>query len=212
MNKRNLMIIAGIIIIIVTVVIFNLLKKDTKEKIEDIDYNITSLNELFPANEMTQTYTDGNEEYQVSIKDVKEENGVITIISEYETKNDGAVTMVEMTYEITNEKVIESGRYIVDGEVVSIIYPMEIIVLIPYINMTWNSADGLITNKVVSMKNNQVTIESTRKIDTYEENATTPTSKDYKETRVYEKGKGIVLYRTEIVGDESSANVKKIIN
>jgi len=210
MNKRNLIIVAVIIIIIVTVVIFNQLKKNSKEKIEDEAYTITSLSELFPDKETKQTYADGNEEYEVNIKSVDEKDGVITIVSEYETTTDDVKTTIETTYEITSEKVTESGKYTAKGSMVSIIYPTEIIVGIPYLNMTWKSTDGLITNTVVNMKNNQVTIESVKKTDIYEEGETKPISKEFKETRIYEKGKGIVLYRTEIVGEKDSVYEKKL--
>lgn len=210
MNKRNLIIVTVIIIIIVTVVIFNQLKKNSKEKIEDEAYTITSLSELFPDKETKQTYADGNEEYEVNIKSVDEKDGVITIVSEYETTTDDVKTTIETTYEITSEKVTESGKYTAKGSMVSIIYPTELIVGIPYLNMTWKSTDGLITNTVVNMKNNQVTIESVKKTDIYEEGETKPISKEFKETRIYEKGKGIVLYRTEIVGEKDSVYEKKL--
>jgi hypothetical protein len=210
MNKRNLMIIAGIIIVIAAVVTFNLLKKDSKEKTKDVAYNIASLNELFPSDEIKQTYTDGNQEYEVTVKKAVSKDGVTSVVTEYETKVDNVVTTVQTTYEMTSDKLIESGKYISNNETVSIIYPTELIVGLPYVSMTWKSADGLITNTVVSMKNNQVTIESVKTVEIYEDEKTTATKKDYKETRVYEKGKGIVLYRTEIVGDSNSVYEKKL--
>jgi|GEM_PF-3521363 len=211
MNKKvTIAITLTIIAVIVIAIILGLKNKEKNQ--DDKDYIVNSLSELFPSNELTQTFKDGDNEYEVTIKSVTEKDSTTTIVSEYETTNNDVATTVETTYEITNEKVTESGKYTADGSMVSIIYPNELIVGIPYLNMTWKSVDGLITNTVVSMKNNQVTIESVKKIDIYEENKTAPISKDFKETRIYEKGKGIVLYRSEIVGDESSISEKKLID
>lgn len=210
MNNKVIMAILAIIIIGVSIFMF-LGKKDKEDKEKNEEYTVSKLSELFPSKEMKQTYKDSNGKYEVNVKSINEKDGVTTVITEYETETDGKETTVKTTYEITNEKVVESAEYIEKDSVVSIIYPMELIVGIPYKNMIWKSKDGLITNTVVSMKNNQVTIESIRKMDVYEENKTTPTSKDFKETRVYEKGKGIVLYRSEIVGDKSSIYEKKIV-
>lgn len=211
MNKKvTIAIVITIIAFIVIAISLGLKNKEKNE--EDKDYIVNSLSELFPSKELTQTFKDGDNEYEVTIKSVTEKDDTITIVSEYETTNNDVATTVETTYEITNEKFIESGKYTADGSMVSIIYPNELIVGIPYLNMTWKSVDGLITNTVVSMKNNQVTIESVRKTDIYEEDETKPISKDFKETRVYEKGKGIVLYRSEIVGDKSSISEKKLID
>lgn len=211
MNKKVAIAIAITIIAVIVIVISLGLKNKGKNE-EDKDYIVNSLSELFPSKELTQTFKDGDNEYEVTIKSVTEKDDTTTIVSEYETTNNDVATTVETTYEITNEKVIESGKYTADGSMVSIIYPNELIVGIPYLNMTWKSVDGLITNTVVSMKNNQVTIESVRKTDIYEDDETKPISKDFKETRVYEKGKGIVLYRSEIVGDKSSISEKKLID
>jgi len=212
MNKRNLIIIAVIIIVIAAVFAFNLFKKDSKEKTKDEAYNITSLSELFPSDEIKQTYTDGNQDYEVTVKKAVSKDGVTSVVTEYETKVDNVVTTVQTIYEMTSDKLIESGKYLSNNETVSIIYPTELIVGLPYVNMTWKSTDGLITNTVVSMKNNQVTIESVKTVEIYEDEKTTATKKEYKETRVYEKEKGIVLYRTEIVGDKNSVYEKKLKN
>lgn len=210
MNKKVILAIVVIIIIGVTIFMF-LGKKDKEDKDKNEEYAVSTLSELFPSKETKQTYKDSDGKYEVNVKSVEEKDGVTTIITEYETKNDGNETTVKTTYEITNEKVVESAEYIEKDSVVSIIYPSELIVGVPYVNMTWKSTDGLITNTVVSMKNNQVTIESIRKMDIYENDKKTPTSIDFKETRVYEKGKGIVLYRSEVVGDESSIYEKKLV-
>jgi hypothetical protein len=61
------------------------------------------------------------------------------------------------------------------------------------------------------MKNNRVIIESVRKTNIYQEGKKDPISKEFKETRVYEKGKGIVLYRTEVVGDKTTIYEKKLV-
>lgn len=212
MNKKVMFAIAISIIVIIGIILIVLGLKNKEKTEEDKDYVVNDLSELFPSDKVTQTFKDGDNEYEVTVKSVTKKDDVTTIVSEYEYTINGVATTVETTYEITNEKVTESGKYTAEGSMVSIIYPTELIVGVPYVNMTWKSVDGLITNTVTSMKNNQVTIESVKKIDIYEEGKTTPTSKDFKETRIYEKGKGIVLYRTETVGDESSINEKKLID
>ena len=213
MNKKVLVsIIVSIVALVGIIMLLVFLNFEKKEKEEaSKEYVVNDLSELFPSKAVKQTFKDGDNKYEVNIKSVDEKDGVITIVSEYETVTDDVETTVETTYEITSDKITESGKYTANGSMVSIIYPTELIVGFPYVNMTWKSVDGLITNTVVSMKNNQVTIESVRKTDIYEDGETNPTSKDLKETRVYEKGKGIVLYRSEIVGDKDSIYEKKLV-
>jgi uncharacterized protein YxeA len=207
--KKVILILSVVIILGVTFILFNINKKDKEEK----PYAVSSLTELFPASEMTQKFKDVDGKYEVDFSKPSVSDGVTTINANHDIKDaDGNKVTVKMTYVITNEKVIESGEYISDGKVVSIIYPTELIVGVPYVNMTWKSVDGLVTNTVVSMKNNQVTIESIKEIYTYEENGGSPVKKIFKETRIYEKGKGIILYRTEIVDDTTSVTETKIID
>ena len=207
--KKVILDLSVVIIVGVTVVLFTLNKKDK----EETPYTVLSLAELFPDKEMTQKFKDANGEYKVTVSKPVILDGVTTITTSYDVKNENdEKTTLNTTYVITNEKAVESGEYISDGKVVSVVYPTEIIVGVPYENMTWKSVDGLVTNTVTSMVNNKVTIESVRDIDTYEENEKKPVVKKYKETRVYEKGKGIVLYRSEIVDDETSVTEKKLVD
>jgi uncharacterized protein YxeA len=207
--KKVILILSVVIILGVTFILFNINKKDKEEK----PYAVSSLTELFPASEMTQKFKNVDGKYEVEISKPSVSDGVTTINANHDIKDEeGNKVTVKMTYVITNEKVIESGEYVSDGKVVSIIYPTELIVGVPYANMTWKSIDGLVTNAVMSMKNNQVTIESLREIDTYEENGAKPVKKIFKETRVFEKGKGVILYRTEIIGDKDSVIEKKLVD
>jgi len=207
--KKVIIIVSAIVILGVTFFLFNLNKKDK----EETPYTVISLAELFPDKEMTQNFKDANGEYKVTVSKPTIVDGVTTVKTSYDVENeDKQKTTLNTTYVITNEKVVESGEYVTDGKVVSVIYPSEIIVGVPYVNMTWKSTDGLITNTVTSMVNNKVTIESVRNVDTYEENEKKPVVKKYKETRVYEKGKGIVLYRSEIVDDKTSVIEKKLVD
>jgi len=207
--KKVIIIVSAIVILGVTFFLFNLNKKDK----EETPYTVISLAELFPDKEMTQNFKDANGEYKVTVSKPTIVDGVTTVKTSYDVENeDKQKTTLNTTYVITNEKVVESGEYVADGKVVSVIYPSEIIVGVPYVNMTWKSTDGLITNTVTSMVNNKVTIESVRNVDTYEENEKKPVVKKYKETRVYEKGKGIVLYRSEIVDDKTSVIEKKLVD
>lgn len=215
MNKKKLIAILGTVVIVIVLSIFlisGLFKNKDKNNEEDNkDYIISSLTELFPNKAIKQKYIDSTGNYEVSFKEPISKNGVTTIVTEYNTKIEDEVFTVQMNYEIFDDKIIESGKYISGDQLISTIYPKEIILGIPYTNMTWKSSDGLITNTVISMINNKVTIESVSKVDFYEDEKKAPIKKDYKETRVYEKGKGIVLYRTEIVGEETSVSERKIV-
>lgn len=207
--KKVIVIVSVIVILGVTYILFNLNKKDK----EETPYTVISLSELFPDKEMTQNFKDANGEYKVTVSKPTIVDGVTTVKTSYDVEDENKQkTTLNTTYVITNEKVVESGEYVTDGKVVSVIYPSEIIAGVPYVNMTWKSADGLITNTVTSMVNNKVTIESVRNIDTYEEGKTKPIVKKHKETRVYEKGKGIILYRSEIVDDKTSVIEKKLVD
>lgn len=215
MSKKKLIAILGTIVIVIILSIFVISvlfkNKDKDNEDYDKDYIISSLAELFPNKEIKQKYTDGTGNYEISFKEPTSKNGVTTIVTEYDTKIEDEVFTVKMNYEIFNDKIIESGTYNSGDQLISTIYPKEIILGIPYTNMTWKSSNGLITNTVISMVNNQVTIESVSKVDFYEEEKKAPIKKNYKETRVYEKGKGIILYRTEIVGEETSVSERKIV-
>jgi hypothetical protein len=207
--KKGILILSVVIILSVAFIVFNINKKGKEEKL----YTVNSLTELFPSSELTQKYKDTDGEYDVEVSKPNISDDETTIYASHDIKDaDNNNVTVKMAYTITNEKVIESGEYISDGKVVSIIYPTELIVGVPYANMTWKSIDGLVTNAVMSMKNNQVTIESLREKDTYEENGAKPVKKIFKETRVFEKGKGVILYRTEIIGDKDSVIERKLVD
>ena len=137
----------------------------------------------------------------MKVTSVTKEGDDVIVLTEYEIKNDDETITAEMLYKIMPEKIIESGKHIVNGKVVSIIYPTEILVGMPYENMSWKSVDGLITNTITSMKDDRLIIESVRVIDVYDEETNSSVKKNYKETRILEKGKGIILYSTEIVNE-----------
>ncbi|MGE5455497.1 MAG: hypothetical protein ACM3O4_00100 [Ignavibacteriales bacterium] len=207
--RPKIIILLGLIILITVFFIINPFKKD-KEKSGELTV-INNLTELFPSKATTLKFEQSNSQYQLKITDVKKENDTTTIISKYDITNDNQTTTVETTYVIMPEKIVESGKFISDGKVVSIIYPIELLVGMPYEKMSWKTPDKLVTNTVTSMKNNQVTIESVRTIDIYEVGKNTSVKKEYKETRIFEKGKGIVLFRSEIVGDKSTIVERKLI-
>lgn len=210
--KPKFIIILGLIILVIVFIIVNPFKKVKKENEKNNKPTaITNLTELFPTKATTFKFEETGNKYQLKVTEVKKENDTTIVITKYDMVNDGETTTIETTYQIMPEKIVESGKYISKGEVVSIIYPTELLVGIPYENMSWKSTDSLITNTVTSMKNNQVTIESVRVIDTYEDGKSTPIKKDYKETRVFEKGKGIVLFRAEVVGDKSTVTERKLV-
>lgn len=211
MKSKFMLIVVGIILVVVVFIKVDPFNREEKENKNQKTTVISDLTELFPSKAMTLKFEEGDNKYQLKVTDVKKENDTTTIVTQYDMKDGKETTTVETTYVIFPEKVVESGKYISNGEVVSVIYPTELLIGIPYENMSWKSADELITNKVVSMKNNQVTIESVRVIDTYEEGKSEPIKKDYKETRVFEKNKGIVLFRSEIVGDKATVSERKLV-
>ncbi len=215
MNKKMLIAIISAVTIVIVILVFlfiGLSKNNDKENEKnDKDYIIANMAELFPDKEVTQKFEDNTGEYEVTFKEPTSKDGLTTIVTEYDTKINDKVFTVQMNYEISDNKITESGKYISDGDVVSIIYPSEIVLGVPYKGMIWKSSDGFVTNTVTSMANNRVTIESISKLDFYEDGEKAPTKKDYKITRVYEKGKGIILYRTEIVDSETSVYERKIV-
>lgn len=158
------------------------------------EFQVSALTELFPTKSMTYKYDENGQKYDVKVTDVSKNEDATVVTTERKTKVDNTETTIKMKYEITSEKVVESGEYLESGNVVSIIYPTEIIVGGIAVGSEWKSVDGLITNKITKAENNQVTIESTRKVDEYNENTKTSTQKDYTEVRVFEKGKGLVTF------------------
>lgn len=191
------MIILGIIGI---VMIARALNKEDETKAEELRgeiVTISNLDELFANEEGKKNKCKfGDIEYKVEVINIEEKDGVKKVTTQREEKAEDGDYIVEMTYEIQEEKIVESGKYIKDGEEVSIIYPLEILVDgLPYEGKTWKSVDGLITNTVTSMRDNKVTIESSRMQEGYGE---TNETKEVKEIRVFEVGKGLVEYRVEV--------------
>jgi hypothetical protein len=199
MKKGLILILLGVIVL--GVIFFKLKPFKRDENKNNDQMVINNLPELFPDKGMTfNVERDGNE-YQLKVTSVTKEGDDVIVLTEYEIKNDDETITAEMLYKIMPEKIIESGKHIVNGKVVSTIYPTEILVGMPYENMSWKSVDGLITNTITSMKDDRLIIESVRVIDVYDEETNSSVKKNYKETRILEKGKGIILYSTEIVNE-----------
>ena len=176
------------------------LNKDDGTREEEVKGEIVAINsldELFPNEEGKKSkYKSGDVEYKVKVTNIEEKDGVKKVTTQREEKAEDGDYIVEMTYEIQEEKIIESGKYIKAGEEVSTIYPLEILVDgLPYEGKTWKSVDGLITNTVTKMRDNKVTIEASRMQEGYGEANET---KEVKEIRVFEVGKGLVEYRVEV--------------
>ena len=200
MGKKIYVIVILILGIIGIVMIAKALNKDDGTKEEEVKGEIVvinSLDELFPNEEGKKNkYKSGDVEYKVRVTNIEEKYGVKKVTTQREEKAEDGDYIVEMTYEIQEEKIIESGKYIKAGEEVSTIYPLEILVDgLPYEGKTWKSVDGLITNTVTKMRDNKVTIEASRMQEGYGEANET---KEVKEIRVFEVGKGLVEYRVEV--------------
>ncbi len=194
MNKKLLIAII-IILVVILFLIFNPFKK--KNNTGNTEFQVSSLTDLFPSKTTTYKYEENGQKYDVKVTDVSKADDSTVVTTERKVKNDGNETTIRMKYEITSEKVVESGEYLESGSVVSIIYPTEIIVGGIAVGSEWKSVDGLITNKITKVENNQVTIESTRKVDSYNEQTKTSEKKDYTEVRVFEKNKGLVSFSTK---------------
>ena len=200
MGKKIYVIVILILGIIGIVMIAKALNKDDGTKEEEVKGEIVAINsldELFPNEEGKKNkYKSGDVEYKVRVTNIEEKDGVKKVTTQREEKAEDGDYIVEMTYEIQEEKIIESGKYIKAGEEVSTIYPLEILVDgLPYEGKTWKSVDGLITNTVTKMRDNKVTIEASRMQEGYGEANET---KEVKEIRVFEVGKGLVEYRVEV--------------
>lgn len=194
MNKKLLIAII-IILVVLLFLIFNPFKK--KNNTGNSEFQVSSLTDLFPSKTTTYKYEENGQKYDVKVTDVSKTDVSTVVTTERKVTTDGNETTIRMKYEITSEKVVESGEYLESGSVVSIVYPTEIIVGGVAVGSEWKSVDGLITNKITKVENNQVTIESTRKVDSYDENTKTSTKKDYTEVRVFEKNKGLVSFSTK---------------
>ncbi len=193
---KKIVIAVIVIVIIILAIIFNPFSKKGNDNTGD-NTQISSLTELFANKSLTYKYEESGEKYDVRVTDVSKNEDITTVTTERKVKVDNKETTIKMKYEISAEKVVESGEYLENGQVVSVIYPNEIIVGGIAVGSEWKSVDGLITNKITKVENNQVTVVSTRKVDTYEEGKSEPIQKDYTETRVFEKGKGLISFSAQ---------------
>lgn len=190
---KKILIALIVIVVIILAIIFNPFSKRNNENANN-ETQINSLDELFASKQLTYKYEESGEKYDVKVTNVSKADDITTVTTERKIKVDNKDTIIKMKYEVSSEKVVESGEYIENGQVVSIIYPSEIIVGGIAVGSEWKSVDGLITNKITKVENNQVTVESTRKVDTYEEGKNDPIQKDFTETRIFEKGKGLISF------------------
>lgn len=188
--------ILGIIGVVMIVNALNPKEENVTEGVTGDPVSITNLDELF-TNKLGQKYTykSGEEKYKVEVINIEEKDDAKIITTERTEKSEDGDYIVQMTYRIESEKIIESGKHIKDGQEVSTIYPLEILVDgLPYEGKTWKSIDGLTTNTVTSMRDNKVTIVASRMQEGYGEGNET---NEVKEIRVFELGRGLVEYRVE---------------
>lgn len=200
MKKSLMAIIIILVVVLIAIFIVNQGKKNgttNNQGNTTATLNISALSELFPSSTGTVSYQEGDQKYNVKVTDVKTNDGITTVTTERQEKQGQDTVTVRMTYDISAETVIESGKYINNGQEVSTIYPVEVIKGQVQLGSQWQSVDGMITNKISKIEGNKVTIESSRSIDTYEEGKNTPVKKTFVETRVYEKGKGVIQHKTE---------------
>jgi hypothetical protein len=208
--KKGLVVIAGILIVVIGIKIISNNKDNTNSKAEEstqiTNIEISNFFELFPSEKIKYDFQNEDTKIKVEVVDIntQENTGENTeeskkiVTTKREEKQDNETVTIQMTYEITSEKIIESGKYIKDGQDVSTIYPVEIVKGSLTVGNEWKSVDGITTTKVTSSNKNTVTIESLREFDSHEENSKTVVKKTYVETRIFEKGKGIVAYKSEI--------------
>lgn len=198
----------GVIIVIVIIILMIGIKMVTTKK--DVNNNnsndlkvstetleIENLNDLFPSDKKNIDYQNEGIKTKVNVIEVKTEDDKKIVKTKREEKQDKETYTIEMTYEITDDKVVESGKYLKDSKEVSKIYPQEIIKGSLSVGNEWKSVDGMITHKVISTTKDKVIIEASRQIDIYDESSKTLVKKTYVETRTFEKGNGLIAYKTE---------------
>lgn len=188
-------IIIGIVIIgLLTLIGFKLIGSKKNQEIT----TISTFSDLFPKKEGTYSYKVDGKTKKVQVKvNQKEDKTTITMIYDTEEK-----TSVNRIYEVNNDKIIEFSKSYQGDKVVSEETATEILNSFPYVGLTYKSVDRLITYEITEMKNNKVTIVSTQKLVDYEKNK--PVEKEYKVIRIFEKGKGLVLYQTDYNGSKNT--------
>ncbi len=192
MKKTTIIVILIILIILILSVTF---KKEDKEVSAGV---FNSLEELFPLKSTRIKCRLDGKEHKVRVVSVKKDNEKTVVVTERKEKSASDEITIRMTYDIYSDRVVESGKHIIKGKEVSTIYPLEIIKGQISLGSSWTSADGLINSKITKIEGKKITIESVRKTEVYEEGRKTPIIKSTVETRVYEKGKGIIEYNTVI--------------
>lgn len=195
MRAKEKKVVAIIVIIMLLIIgILYISKKNIGKKDEKKEIVIGTLADIFPSKEGAKIeYKEGDTKHKVKVEKIEEKEEAKEVTISYQEGK----TTIEKTYEIQAEKVIEKGRILEDGKEVSIIYPLEIIVGMPYEGQEWKSVDELTINRVTKMKNGKIIIESTRKIETVENEKLI--EKTLKEVRTYEKEKGLIEYNTSII-------------
>ena len=181
MKPKEIKIIGLIILIFVIVIGMLLVRKNIPRKEENANKEvlIVSLEDIFPNKTGEKIkYKEYDQIYEQKVTKIEQTEAGKEITLEYKQED----MLVEKTYIIKEEKVVEKGRYIKEEQEVSTIYPLEIIVGMPYEGMEWDSIDKMIHNKVTSINNGKITIVSITKTQ-WEE---------MKQTRSYENGKGLI--------------------
>lgn len=191
--KEKKLIVILIIAMILIISSLYFVKQNTEGKQKVTEGEIETLKDIFPNKEGIKIeYKEGDKIYKAKVDKIEEKGEKREVTMSY---MDGKTT-IEKIYEIQTKKVIEKGRILEDGKEVSVIYPLEIIVGMPYQGSVWKSVDGKTTNRVTKIEKEKIVIESTRETETIENESTV--SKNLKETRTYEKGKGLTSYQTEL--------------
>ena len=187
-----------ITLLIILVFVFVCFKIVDKKQVKEKETSIGSLLELFPSKDQKYIYQINGAKTKATVK-VSTQEGQTTITISYVDQEKVTVNRI---YEITEDKIVESGKSYRDNQLVSEEIATEILTSLPYVGLTYQSVDGLINYEVTEMKNNKITIVSTQKIVDYEKDK--PVERDYKINRVFEKGKGLILYETELNGQKNT--------
>lgn len=172
---------------------------------------IDDLSELFPSKETTQIFKQGIKKYEVKVNNIVTAANYKSVDTVYDVKEEDGTKTIYTTYIIEDNKVIKTDRHMKNGDIIEYTNPTEIIVGLPEENMTWTNEGTLTTYKVTDISNNQVTIESVRNIDVSTEEQEEPIQKEYKEKMVFEKGKGMIFFRSEVVDYPNSVYEIKLV-
>ncbi|MDD2434960.1 MAG: hypothetical protein PHO63_01765 [Bacilli bacterium] len=202
-----------IIVMLLAALILLLLIKPINDKIIEPNkkMSIDNLKQLFPSQKIVQTFKQGKDEYKVKVNNIVNSGDYTLIETEYDIEEADGIKTIYTSYTIEDEKVIKSDKHVKNGNIIDYTSQTEVIVGIPYKNKTWIDSSDQTIYKVTDVTENQVTIESIKPIDVLDDDKQETIQKKYKEKMIFEKGKGMVLFRSEVTDYPGSIYEIKLV-